>query len=259
MPIELWLDQSVVAIFATLALVLTGTGAVWIVGLASAKARMRPVPLVASYFTAVSLLFGLLTGFAASDAWERNRAATRAVLSERDGITALLELSKATASDMSAIRSDLRSYLDAVITDEWPRMRDGLESPRAEEELSRLLTHLADPRISAEAGGAAHATMLQLWQRVHAARSDRFALSERATDSQKWFTVLILAVLTQLCIAWVHLDDTRAQVVAVALFSTAALVTLGLIALKERPFDGPLATPPSALQKILDRLPAGPA
>lgn len=254
MIFEYWLDQSIPLIFALLAVLLFGTALVVFGLLASRWSRSwsgRFGGVVAPFFSAVSVLFALLTGFAANDAWDRNRQATRAILSERDGLVAIHELSIATVSDMSTIRTAVREYLDAVLVDEWPRLRDGESSPRAAESLSRLLAELADPKITTEAGLAAHQNLLALWQKVRIARSDRLALSEQNSDHPKWWTILLLAILTQVAIGVVHVDKPRAAAVALTLFTAAAIVTLSLIAVKERPFDGPLATPPTALRDAM--------
>lgn len=255
---EAWLDLSVAGIFTTLALVLAAGGAAWIGLLVLSGLQPPRVQIVAPFFSAVSVLFALLTGFAANDAWERQRAATRAILAERDAVLAIHELSIASVADMSAIRTDLRRYLDMVVTDEWPKMRDAQSSPKAEAELSRLLARLASPEVAREAGAAAHQTLLQLWQRVHTARTDRLGLGEQATDELKWLTILLLTLLTQVSIAVVHLGNWRSQAVSLLIFSMAALSTLGLIAVKERPFDGPLAVAPAALHKLSQRLAQAP-
>jgi len=71
--------------------------------------------MVPTYFTALATLLALLTGFVANDAWERQRAASRALQAERADALALYDLSLASAFDMRNIRSALAAYLDAVI------------------------------------------------------------------------------------------------------------------------------------------------
>lgn len=254
MIIEYWLDQSVPMIFALLALVLSLTGAASVALLESRRTHGRMTGLsgvVAPFFSAIAVLFSLLTGFAANDAWDRGRQANRAVLAERDGLVALHELSVAAAPDMSAIREAIMRYLDAVMTDEWPLMRNGESAPSASAALSALLAEIAKPSLSAAAGLAVHENILGAWQKVRAARSDRLVLSEQFSDHPKWWTIFVLAILTQVAVALVHLGKPAASAAAVGLFTVAAVVTLSLIAVKERPFDGPLATPPTAFADAL--------
>ncbi|TDR93839.1 DUF4239 domain-containing protein [Enterovirga rhinocerotis] len=257
MIIEYWLDQSVPMIFGllTLALALTGAASLalfesrWTRGWVAASSGV-----VAPFFTAVAVLFSLLTGFAANDAWERVRQANRAVLAERDGLVALYDVSLAASPDMAPIRATVIRYLEAVMVDEWPLMRDGRTAPSATAAFSELLAELAKPSLSASAGLAVHETLLASWQKVRAARSDRVVLSEQFSDHPKWWTIFVLAVLTQVALALVHIGKPIPAAVAISLFTVAAVVTLSLVAVKERPFDGPLATPPTALAEALAEL-----
>ncbi|MBM0206917.1 DUF4239 domain-containing protein [Micromonospora sp. STR1s_5] len=173
------------------------------------------------------------------------------MLTERDGLVAIHDLSVATVSDMAEIRAAVRAYLEHVVRDEWPLLRDGKSSPKAAEGLRSLLRELSDPKISAEAGQVAHAALLEQSMRVRSARSDRLLLSEQHSDHPKWWTVLLLACITQVALALVHLDKPRAQAAAIGVFSLAATVAIGLVAIKERPFDGPLALEPRFLEEAL--------
>ena len=263
MLIELWLDQPVWLILGILAAVF-GTSALLIFWLTQGRLSRSFVAtfsgVVAPFFGAVAILFALLTGFLASDAWERNRQASRSVLTERDGLVAIHDLSVAALSDMAEIRAAVRTYLEHVVRDEWPLLRHGKSSPKAAEALRSLLRELSDPRISAEAGQVAHSALLEQSMRVRSARSDRLLLSEQRSDHPKWWTVLLLACITQVALALVHLDKPRAQAAAIGVFSLAAVVAIGLVAIKERPFDGPLALEPRFLDEALaEMIPAGAA
>jgi cytochrome bd-type quinol oxidase subunit 2 len=259
MLIELWLDQPVWLLIGLLAAFFAATGALvfWLTqGRLTRRFAGSLAGVVAPFFGAVGVLFALLTGFLANDAWERNRQASRSVLTERDALVAIYDLSLATASDMSAIRTATRAYLEAVITDEWPLLRNGEASPKATEALRGLLRELSHPRLTTEAGAVAHYALLDQAVRARTARSDRLSLSEQYSDHPKWWTVLLLAVLTQVALALVHLDKPRAQAAALAVFSAAALLAIGLVAVKERPFDGPLAMQPTVLAEALRSMPA---
>lgn len=242
MVLGFWLDQPVWLIFAALASLFGA--AIGLIRLVAVSGVSRGFVaslggVVAPFFGAVSVLLALLTGFVANDAWERQRQAVRAVQAERDGAVAVYDLSLATVSDMAAIRAHLAAYLDAVVGEEWERMQDGETSPRAAEALGRLLQAAAAPRVSVEAGLAAHRALLDTVLRLRGARGDRLALAQHASDQSKWLTLLVLAFLTLVALALVHLDRPRAQMTAMTVFAAAMISTLGLIALHERPFDGP--------------------
>ncbi|WP_430913325.1 DUF4239 domain-containing protein [Methylobacterium sp. sgz302541] len=245
MLLGLWLDLPVWLIFATLAALFLG-----LVGLICLVSNLRPTRqallgvsagVVAPYFSSISVLLALLTGFVANDAWERQRSAARTVQTERANIVAVHDLSIATVSDMADIRGALIAYVDALIEDEWPRMMDGDSSPRAGLALSTLMRLVADPSHETASGAAAHAALLNAVVALRNARGERLALSDTQSDQSKWLNLLVLAGLTLVGLALVHMEKPRAQATTMLIFSLAVVVTLGVIALHERPFDGPMA------------------
>ncbi|KQP50489.1 hypothetical protein ASG40_12115 [Methylobacterium sp. Leaf399] len=252
MVLAYWLDQPVWLIFVWIAAVF-GFASALIVGL-TVLPMTRPAMarigggMVPTYFTAISVLLALLTGFVANDAWERQRTATRIVQSERSGLLAIHDLSIAAVSDMKDLRAELVAYADALITDEWPKMADATSSAKAGETLGRLMQGAADPRHGTEAGAAAHSALLDAVMGLRTARGERLSLSDATADQSKWLTLMVLAGLTMLSIGFVHMDRPVTQLTALMLFSTAMVTTLGVVALHERPFDGPLALSSAPLQ-----------
>ena len=130
-------------------------------------------------------------------------------------------------------------------------MADAGGSPKTETALSMLLAEVSQPKIATESGQAVHTALMNTVLRMRDARSDRLALASDRTNDLKWAMVLILGVISQVAIALVHLERPRAQTAAIAVFSTAAVVALGLIALQEQPFDGALRISPAAIEQVL--------
>lgn len=252
MVLTYWLDQPVWLIFTLLAAVFAVCSGV--ITLLTVGRRTRPgmmklgLGIVAPYFSAISVMLALLTGFVANDAWERQRQASKLVQSEKMNLLAVEDLSLATASNMAVIRERLRAYTDALIDDEWPKMTVADSSRRAGEALGRLLQAVAEPRHTAEAGAAAHSALLDAVMNLRAARGDRLSLSEAQGDQSKWLTLMVLAILTLVAIGLIHVDKPVPQVVSMILFSVATVTTLGVIALHERPFDGPMPVSPAPLE-----------
>jgi hypothetical protein len=246
-----WLDQPLWAIFAILAVPFAALSALLWVGTHLRPTRPLMVRLgagmVPTYFTAIATLLALLTGFVANDAWERQRSAARTLQAERANALAVYDLSLASVSDMRNIREALAAYLDVVIKQEWPRMGEGGYAPEAGVGLRRLLETVSDPAITTEAGAPVHGALLNAAMALRADRGERLALCRTASDETKWLTLLVLAALTLVALGLVHTEHAAAQATVLATFSLAMVTTLGLIALHERPFDGPLAMSPEPL------------
>ena len=241
-------------IFTTLAVAFTFS-AFCIYWLSFAKSnRDRAIALVGvvpPFSGTVAVLFALLTGFLANEVWDRNRQADRAIFAERDALLALHAISVATISDMDDIRAATQHYAETLINDEWPRMMDQKSSPRTGEALLTLLTKVSNPQIGIDAGSAAQGALLNMVLKLRGARYDRLALSGDQTDRTKWTAVLILALITQAAIGIVHLEKPKAQLASLTIFSAAVVITLGLVAMRERPFDGPVKFSPAPLQEAL--------
>jgi len=157
MLFNLWLDQPTWLILLVLGTGLSLTGL--LIHWASHHGPTRHfasslVGVQGAFFTSISVLFALFSGFLGNDVWERQRQAYRSVQAERDSLLAIGTLSVAKVSDMAPIREALRAYVEAVVLDEWPRMADQGESALAAQALGEVLRQVARPEIGAEAGAA---------------------------------------------------------------------------------------------------------
>ncbi|HEY7232248.1 MAG TPA: hypothetical protein VH558_17975 [Pseudolabrys sp.] len=256
--IEGWLDLPTIGVFATLTLFYAATAAatLWIAfGRRFAASTRRLDGVVAPFFTSVGLLFALLTSFLASDVGDRNRQAARAVQTEATELRNVYALSVAAASDMGAIRAAWSDYVRAVIADDWPAMERGEDAASVNAAYDSLLHEVSDPKITSEAGAAVHVALLNTAIRIGTARSERLAIAADHTNEIKWAMVLLLGALTQVSIGLVHLRNCRANIAALAVFSVATVVALGLIGLQEHPFAGDVRVWPAPLQDLL-KLPA---
>jgi uncharacterized protein DUF4239 len=251
--IEAWLDFPSVALFATLAALYAATGTT-IVTVSFSSITAKPVRrfegVAAPFFGAIAILFSLLTGFLASDIADRNRHAARAVQSEASELRNIHTLSIASVSDMRTIRSALVDYAKAAVKDEWPAMAEDRQAASAPAAYDVLLRELSDPKIAQESGAAVHTALLNATVRVGTARSERLALASDRTNDIKWLLVLMLGMMTQVAIGVVHLQKRAAQAAALTIFSLAAVIALGMIALQERPFAGDVRIGPGPLIEV---------
>jgi hypothetical protein len=252
--IEAWLDLPSAAVFGLLALLYlcTGTLISWVSHGALLGPRVKHLEgVVAPFFGSVAVLFALLTGFLAGDIGDRNRQAARTVQAEVAELRNVFTLSVASASDMQAIREDWVAYVKAVVTDDWPAMTEGHSAASANTAYDALLREVSQPKIATESGAAVHSALVTAAIRVGTARSERLALASDNTSELKWAMVLMLGVMTQIAIGLVHLQKRNAHIAALSVFSIAAVLTLGLIAMQEHPFAGDVRLSPAPLQELL--------
>lgn len=252
--IRAWLDLPAFGIFATLFVLYFG--AAWVLAglIFRSPLRQRVLSLsgvVAPFFSAVAILFALLTGFLANDIGDRNRQALRAVQTEAGELRNIYTLSVASVTDMREIRVALKDYARAAAEEEWPQMIEGGSAASTSTAYDTLLREVSDPTITRDASAAVHGALLSSAVRVGTARTDRLSLSSDQTNDLKWISVLVLGLMTQVALGLVHLEKPRALLAALTVFSTAAVVALGLIALQEHPFQGSFRVSPAPLERLL--------
>jgi hypothetical protein len=251
-----WLALPIPVIFASLFGFYLATAAllVWLCFESRLSGRIRTFKgVVAPFFGSVGIIFGLLAAFLSNDIWDRNKQAERVVLTESDTLVALYSLSVASGSHSKTLQSSIRDYASAVVDDEFPRIALHEKSARTEAALNALLREVAVTGTSRDPG--VQRTMLDMVLKVRAAHEERLQLSNDRTAVTKWGAVLLLALITQLALAVVHLEKPRSQAAALFIFTLAAVSLLGLLAVYEAPFEPPVFVPPGPIAEVLRQVP----
>jgi hypothetical protein len=251
-----WLALPVPVILASLSTFYAGAAAliVWLSFRSKLSERIRSFKgVVAPFFGSTAVIFGLLIAFLSDDIWDRNNKAQNIVFVESDTLVALYSLSAASGVDNKSLRSAIRGYVSAVVEDEWPRLERQERSARTDAALNTLLREVA--RSGPANDASIQRTMLDMALRVRAAHEDRVLLSNDRTVVTKWAAVLLLALITQIAIAVVHLEKARPQIAALLIFTLAAVSVLGLLAIHEAPFAPPVFVPPGPIADVLSQVP----
>jgi hypothetical protein len=249
-----WLELPVAGVFASLALLYYGGAVIlfWLTCKSGLGSRIRSLNgVVAPFFSAIAVLFALLTGFLAIDVGDRSKQAHAQVRAEATALHNLHTLSVVSVSDMRAIRKAIRAYVVAATTDEWTGMPYGRPSPATNAAYDDMLHEVSTPSISRDASEPVHQAMLRAAIEVGAARNARLSLASDRTNHLKWISVILLGLITQVAIALVHVtQEGRAFLAAQIVFASAVVVALGIIALQETPFSGAFSVQPTLLEQI---------
>lgn len=204
-----------------------------------------------SFFSCVAVLFALMTGFLANDVATRTRQAGQALDAEAAAAVRVASLSMAAPADLAEMRGLLRAYVRSAIADDWPAMIGGGAAAATQAGLAALLQEAASPRMAAATGVVVQAALVEAVIAIETARAARHAAAVDATSELKWSTVLLLGVLVQVALAVVHLERPRAHAAAIVVFSAAAIIALGPLALQETPYSGWLEISPEPLKRVL--------
>lgn len=255
--IDRWLDLPDWMTILVLLLGYSGTAALC-VGLSFLPmfrpAALRYQGIVAPFFVSCGALFGLMTAFLGSAVYDTVRTANQSVMQEREAAIQIIDLARVRDDTPSIARLPglTQAYVKAVLEHEWNLAEHRFSSPEAERAYGALLDAIADPEIGRLGGNAVQAALLRTAQEIGSARVVRLTLRSPRADQFRWIGVLLLGVLTQFSIAAVHLDRIRPQILALLLSTGAIVVSLGVIAVTERPFDGALAVSAEPLIQVID-------
>jgi hypothetical protein len=208
--------------------------------------------IVPGYFGISSVLFGLLLSFLSQEVWESNRRAYRTVGLEREQILTLRTLAEIDGAPHLELRTSIRKYVQALVEKEWPRMVKGQSSHEASDALDALTRISASVKMESRFERALIETVL----RVRSLRQERLAIANTFPDDTKWTAVILLAVMTQIAIASVHLKCAKSQIAAQVIFATAAIIILSLVGTIEGPFTPPNSIVSDRIAEILKLIPA---
>ena len=205
-----------------------------------------------NFLTVINVIFALNLAFLANDTWDARDRALDAVYREAGSLSNLLDLARSlpepTRSDVSQA---VESYARLSVTGEWPNLARRGSSEQVSRQLDELLALVSSGEVTAAANPGVVAQMLQQAIDVRSTRDLRIALSQTHVNPLKWLGMAFLGFLTLISIAMVHIDQRRAQLLAVLLFATAAAPSAAIILIHGNPFQHPFAVTPAPIAAIV--------
>lgn len=200
----------------------------------------------------VGVLFALTLAFLANDTWSAHDRALNTVYQEADGLRSIAALAAhLPEATRTAVRGAVGGYAAVTVDEEWPLLARRLSSRTASDRLDRLLELLAGAEVAAAAPPAVQSLMLVQAAQVRAARGQRIALSRTHVNPLKWLGMACLGFLTMISIAMVHVDQARAEILAVAIFAAAAAPTAAIVLVQGNPFQPPTVVTSDPIRAVL--------
>jgi Protein of unknown function (DUF4239) len=208
-------------------------------------------------FTLVGGLMAVLVAFVLISLFDRASAAKDGSYTEADSLVATVWAADAFPDQLrDDIAVHVKSYVDTVVHDEWPRMRAG-ESVGEEgwEELSELRRMISSaPSDNDWMIDQKNEASGQLWE-AYQARQERIGIATGgAVNSVVWFAMVAGAIMA---LALPLMFGGPRPATHILIVSTlAATMTLLLYATHQlqNPYSGGAEIPPTAFVSALDRL-----
>lgn len=206
------------------------------------------------FYSLFNITFSLIMGFLASQIWNDNNKAMSAVIKEASSIKQVMAASKIfpnpTRSEIQTLASD---YVFNAINVEWPAMRSLSSYKEILDDSSQnalLKVMSIDPSGNPQA--SAKQMLLNAFNNLYDARSERILFAGTSVNAVKWFVVSMLAILLYLSTAMLYKKDVKGCRVALLVLTVAISLCFLMLLAHDRPFTGHVAISPELLLKALN-------
>ena len=203
----------------------------------------------------LGILFALIVGFMAAGVWDAADRAEDAVGAEASALRSVVLLSDhLPPADRARMRDLVRNHIEHAVDDEWPAMADQRASLSA---ISKPLVDALDLALrfapQSEGETVAQRETVESVEKALDARRQRIIVSLSGIADVAWASLIALAALTMLAMAFVHSANRVTAAVAMTIFATAVAVVVVMLLAQDRPFTGRLAVEPDVLEQVVPR------
>lgn len=238
-----WLALPVPLMLATLLLVEVScaAGMLWLVVGRRTRDFVRSIciapPVV---IVPITVMFSLLAGFLAAEIGQRDATAKHCVADEGRALMMIDAFTQTSRSRFDDVRNAARQYATIVVDEEFSRFGERGEIPAATAALTNLKRVAASHAFDAGNAGVVADRIMQAVLLLRQSRTER-GLVRQGNSGFQWITVLSLSLLCIVSVALAHADKPQAAVVAWLLLIPAMFVVLGVLAIRENPFNPPIS------------------
>ncbi|HEY8516444.1 MAG TPA: DUF4239 domain-containing protein [Candidatus Binatia bacterium] len=148
------------------------------------------------------------------------------------------------------LRRLVQRYLEIVIHDEWPAMREGRTANHAQSTLDSMQSTL----LGYDFRGPLFSDVLSRVNALADARRDRLINANSGLQPVAWFVLLAGAALTILFCYLFGVPDLRLHAVMTALVAASIALVIFLIVAFDYPFRGDAGLEPTAFKAVLDHV-----
>jgi hypothetical protein len=197
-------------------------------------------------------LFGVTLAFIIAIVWQEFDGTSQRVAAEAGAATDLWHVSRGLPPPLgSGVRANLLTYAHLMVADEWPAMRRGTSSPRAEAVLTRTFEDVARFRPADAGASNAQSAALQYLALLHDSRHHRLEDNDRGVSPFEW-TVLFIGALAVLLLCFlVGLPNLRTQLLMTGAVAAMIATMFVLIFELDYPFRGDLSIAPSGWEQFV--------
>jgi hypothetical protein len=205
----------------------------WIFTRPSGRASiLRFEGVVGPFFGLPGVLFSLSAALMATSLWENYDVANKSVRTESQGIGSIIDLSQTIPSlQNSNLALYAKQYAKSVVEDEWQTLSSNSEPSAITKQHYVTLRQATFKAADSLGNNAESKALMHAMQLVSNGRMTRLAFVSFDVHPVRWYGIIVLAILVQLAVAFVHLTKPKALVAAMAIATATVLVPICAIAL----------------------------
>jgi hypothetical protein len=197
----------------------------------------------------LGVIFALLVGFVAFQAWNDFDKAKIAVETEASALRGVAVLDESLPEEQRIhLRTLINRHIDEAVNREWPAMaQHGLTLASPPTALIEALQLTVSLKPQDESQRMAQREIMAALNRALDARRQRITISQSGVGAVQWGAIMLLGLCMLIAIAMVHSDNRQTCAIAVTLFATSIALSALMIAPYSRPFTGANSVGPELL------------
>lgn len=211
---------------------------------------------VAGFIYAVlGVMYAVVLAFVVIVVWEEFEAAKSITHTEANDLAGIHGLAEQFPEPKrSQVQGLVRSYARTVVDEEWPLMRDGRSSPRAQALMDDLRQNIEDFEPDTVAEQAIYDQQLSRVQDLSDARGTRLVAIDEGIPLILWGVLLVGGTITVAFTYLFGLKNTWSHTLMVVALTVVIAFILFTIDSLEHPFSGNVRVDPDAFELVLRRL-----
>jgi hypothetical protein len=202
----------------------------------------------------VGLIYGVLQAFVVFVVWSNFENTKDLVETESNCVADIFRIAHGFPSATEGrVRSDVRQYVNDVITYEWPAMEHGHSSAIAERSFDNLWSAWSTLQPTSLHENALYQEAITRLDDLGNCRRRRILASHDGVPPVIWVVLIFGGIATVAFTYFFGADNVKAQAGMTALLTAEIALVLYLIAAIEYPFSGGVAIPSDAFRAVSAR------
>lgn len=206
-------------------------------------------------FSIIGTVLAVMMSFMVVGVWQEYDAASTTVQREASALSDLYHIASAFPQPVRGrVHRAVERYIGVVIHDEWPLMRQGAESRKADRSAYRLGFTVQSWRWKTQDEQSLKAIALQYVSQFWNARRDRMNDNRRGIPIVLWSTMLLIGAISVAFSCFFRVDRPGAHYVMIVAVTAVITIIFTLIAELDYPFRGDVAIQPDALVHVIQQI-----